>query len=59
MFTLAGYNWLLEYDLHIKGLANGSQFLAQPIKLEFSSKYLVTTGYYNLLLLLVHYYYFY
>ena len=38
MFTLAGYNWLLEYDLHIQGLANGSHFLAHPIQLELSSK---------------------
>ena len=59
MFMLAGYNWLMEYDLHIQGLANESHFLAQPIQLDFTSKQLVTTFYYNWLLLLLHKYYFY
>ena len=62
MFTLTDYNWLLEYNLHIQGPANGSHFLAQPIQLEFTSQPLVTTCYYNwllLLLLLLNYYYFY
>ena len=36
---------------------NGSHFLAQPIYLEFTSKQMVSTGYYNWLLLLLHFYY--
>ena len=46
---------LLHYHMDIQSTANGSHFLAQPIQLEFTSKQMVTTGYYNWLLLLLHF----